>query len=435
MTPRRAALVAGVDNTVDLLLRLQAPAAPAAAAERPQLNLAIVLDRSGSMNGQPLDEAKNCARMIVDLLRTRDRAALVIYDYEADVLVPTTLMADKSTFHTAIASVHSRGSTNLHGGWLKGAELMAAVTQPNTITRVLLLSDGQANLGVTDPGIIAQQCAELAGAGVTTSTYGLGWNFNEDLMIRMANAGQGNSYYSRTAKDLIDPFAEEFDLLVALCTKHVYLHTAFPPHISMSVLNKFSQDRDGDYCMPNLAYEGESWAVIQLTVPRTHAGAGDGGLVDLGSVSISYVDLDGNRRKLAPVTISLPSLPPAAFGAVAEDAVVRRRIQELEAADIQDRAQRAAREDDWPEVRRLLQEARENAKDNEWLGEVAEKLEELADEADDTMFSKEASYASYRMRHRLASVVESESLAVPVAASYLRRKPEQGKARPPRRNR
>jgi Ca-activated chloride channel family protein len=431
ISPRRPALVSGFDNTVDILVRLQAPAPPPQASERSPLNLAIVLDRSGSMQGRPLDEAKRCAGMIVDRLGAKDRAALVIYDHDVDVLVPTVKMVNRTAFHAAVASVESRGWTNLHGGWLKGAELMAAVAHANAITRILLLSDGQANKGVTDLDIIAQQCAELAGVGVTTSTYGLGRNFNEDLMIRMANAGQGNSYYGETAEDLMDPFTEEFDLLAALCAKQVHLHLEIRRPVSVSVLNKFSSNQHGDYRMPDLAYDGESWAVLRLTVPKTHAGAGDGAPVELGSVAVSYVDIDGNLRKLAPVAISLPSLLPVAFGAVAEEPLVARRVQELEAANIQDRAQHAARNGDWPEVRRLLREARENAKDNEWLGKVADKLERLADDADQATFSKEALYASSKMRRRLTGVEESANPAAPPRATYLRRKSEQGKTQPP----
>jgi Ca-activated chloride channel homolog len=340
--------------------------------------------------------------------------------------VPTTQTSNKATFHTAITSIHSGGNTDLHGGWLKGAELMAAVAKDNVTTRILLLSDGQANAGVTDPGTIAQQCTELAGVGVTTSTYGLGRHFNEELMIRMANAGQGNSYYGETAEDLVEPFVEEFDLLAALCAKQIHLHADLPGPVSSSVLNRFSQNQDGSYRMPDLAYEGESWAVIRLTVPKAHTGAGDGSLIDLGSIAIRCQDLEGNPHRLPPVKVSLPSLLPVAFGAIVEDQLVTRRVRELEAANIQDRAQSAARRGDWAEVNRLLGEAKQNAKDNEWLGKVVEKLEELARQADEAMFSKEAMYASRKMRSRLAAMSEPASPSEP-SPSYLRRKSEQGK--------
>src|SRR5262249_23071242 len=187
----------------------------------------------------------------------------------------------------------------------------------------------------------------------------------------------------------------------------------------------------GEHRMPDLAYEGESWAVIRLTIPKTHAGAGDGGLIELGSVAVSYLDLDGKLLKIAPVKVSLASLLPAAYGAVVEDPLVTQRVQELEAANIQDRAQNAARNGDWPEVRRLLDEARKNAKDNEWLGKIVDKLETLAQVADEAMFSKEAMYSSRKMRSRLAAAQESGEIGY-ASASYLRRKPEQGKAGPPR---
>jgi Ca-activated chloride channel family protein len=427
ITPRRAALLSGFDNTVDLLMRLQAPAAPLSASERSPLNLAIVLDRSGSMSGQPLDEAKRCAGMIVDRLGTKDRAAVVVFDHHVAVVVPTTQTTNRIPFHTAIASIHSGGNTNLHGGWLKGAELVAGVAHTNAVTRILLVSDGQANEGVTDLDTIARQCAELAGSGVTTSTYGLGRNFNEELMIRMATAGHGNSYYGETAKDLMDSFVEEFDLLAALFAKQIHLHANLPQSILISVLNKFSRSQDGDFRMPDLAYGGESWAVVRLVVPKTHTGAGDGGHIDLGTIAIRYLDLDGNPQTLSPVRISLPSLLPVAFGAIVEDPLVAQRTQELEAADIQDRAQIAARKRDRSEVNRLLSEAAKNANGNEWLGKVVEKLEALARQVDQEKFSKEAMYASAKMRRRLAEISESSTEPSP---SYLRRKSEQGKAQP-----
>jgi Ca-activated chloride channel homolog len=180
-----------------------------------------------------------------------------------------------------------------------------------------------------------------------------------------------------------------------------------------------------------LAYEGESWAVIRLTVPCTHAGTGDGSLIELGAVAISYQDLGGNLQRPAPIVISLPSLLPDAFVAVAEDPLVRRRIQELDAANLQDRAQNAARSGHWARVRCLLVEARSNAGDNEWLGAVTNKLEGLAERADAGLFSKEATYASRRMRTRLARAYETP-LSADRGPSYVRRKAEQGKARPRR---
>ena len=426
LTPRRPALLSGFDNQLDVLVRLQAPAQPEGAHARSPLHLAIVIDRSGSMSGPPLEEAKRCARFMIDGLGPKDRASVVVYDNEVSTLIPSSEVVDKDRFHRAIRGVFSRGSTNLHGGWLKGAEQLSPHVRSDAISRVILLSDGLANTGLTDLGEITRQCAELARAGVTTSTYGLGEGFNEELMIQMARTGQGNPYYGRTAEDLMDPFQEEFDLLSALCAKEIRVSLSPSDGMTASVLNNYVQDGDGSYRLPGLAYEGEVWAVARVAVPESRAGNGDGtALTKVMTVSAGFQDIEGRSHEVKAESLELPSLSSPAWNAVAEDELVARRVAELEAARIQDEAYEAARCDDWEEVRRLLAEARENAKGNEWLGEVADKLQELAAVKDNVMFRKESRYSSAKMRLRLASV--NESAKVP-QRSYLRRKSEQGKA-------
>ena len=363
LTPRHPALLAGFDNDLDVLLRFQAPPQTDNARERSALNLAIVLDRSGSMSGEPLEEAKRCAHLVIDRLGPKDRAAIVIYDDQVEVLHRSTTVIDKERFHAAINRIEEGGMTNLHGGWLAGVEEVSRHLAQDTISRVILLSDGQANEGLTDPDAIGKQCAELAEAGVTTSTYGLGHHFNEELMIRMARDGQGNSYYGRTAKDLMDPFQEEFDLLSALYAKQIRLAISSADGTSVKLLNEFSKDADGAYQIPDLAYEGEAWAVLRVHIPKHLTGNGDGSsMIDILDGSISYQDIDGKAQKVSLGKLALPSLSAAAWNAITEDELVARRVGELEAASIQDRAQGAARRGDWKQVRHLLREARNNAK-------------------------------------------------------------------------
>ncbi len=434
LTPRHPALLSGFDNQLDILVRLQAPAQTTVSNERSPLNLAIVLDRSGSMSGQPLEEAKRCASFVIDRLSPKDRASVVVYDNEVSLLVPSSAVSDKERFHSAIRHVDSGGMTNLHGGWLKGVEQSSPHITTDTVSRVILLSDGQANEGLTDLDAIAHQCADLAEAGVSTSTYGLGNDFNEGLMIQMARAGQGNSYYGRTAEDLMDPFQEEFDLLSALFAKRVRLSLSPSNGMTANVLNRFSQDSSGSYSLPDLAYEGEAWAVVRVNVPKSLTGNGDElSTTRIIGISATFQDLDGTLHEIGSEALALPSLPASAWNSIVEDELVARRVSELEAANIQDQAQNAARRGDWQEVRRLLAEARKNAKDNEWLGEVADKLEALADQQDELMFSKEAMYSSHRMRSRLAMSEEANVLH-DAAPSYLRRKVEQGKRQIRRKN-
>jgi Ca-activated chloride channel family protein len=430
ITARRPALLAGHDNELDVLVRVQAPDAPAELPTRNPLHLALVIDRSGSMSGQPLDEAKRCAEFVLDGLQATDQLSVVVYDNQVQTLVPTTHLHDREGARRAIRAIHSGGSTDLHGGWLQGAGTLAPLTKDHVTSRVILLSDGCANHGLTDHDQIWAQCAELARAGVTTSTYGLGSGFNEELMIGMARHGQGSSYYGQTADDLMDPFREEFELLNALCARRPRLEIAPAAGVKAKMLNDYVADGDNAWLLPSLAFGGEAWAVVRLRVPsRLLADAGPDVALALCSFSLRYATLDGEPRAIQPMSLALPALPASAFGAIAEDELVARRADELEAAYLQTKARTAALRGDWDAVARSLKRAERIAAHNPWVAEALNELRELAARKDEVMFAKESAFTARKMSSRLAVRQELETpYGAPAPASYLRRKPSQGKA-------
>jgi len=430
IAPRRAALLDNADTMIEVLVSLRAPEAPLTQKARDPLNLAIVIDRSGSMAGPPLFEAKRCASFIVQSLGPDDRAAVVAFDDSAEVVAPGGRVGDRNALLQSIASIQSVGSTALHDGWLHGAEQAAHAVHSSGVSRVLLLTDGQANRGLTSVAEIAAHCGRLAEEGVTTSTYGLGRHFNEELLTEMARSGGGQSYYGETAEDLMDPFREEFDLMSALFARKVRLTVEPRDGVGWASINRNRIDGDGRLILADVSYAGEAWVVLRVRVPKDLAPAVIAGDVHVLTLHATYQGLDGEPRFTAPAHLRLPRVPAVAFAAVSEDEGVAVRAKELRAADLQEEARIAARARDWDGVDRALVMACAEAGDNEWVREGLSALEDIARMRDVERFSKEAHYKSAKMRNRLSDGDASSAYAVRrevMKPSYLRRKPREGK--------
>ncbi len=434
LTPMREALLEGHTNACLVLVRVKAPAAPTPAARSKALNLALVIDRSGSMSGRPLEEAKRCVSMIIDRLGPEDRAAVVTYDSVVETIVPSQLVTNPSVFHRALAAVGSRGMTALFGGWLAGAEQTALHADGDGISRVLLLSDGCANEGPDTLEQIAPHVATMAASGVSTSTCGLGNGFNEDLMMGMARAGQGQGYYGDTAEDLLDPFTAEFDLLRALCARKVRIALQTAPGVKAKVLNEYVQADDGRWLMPDLAFGAEGWALLSITVPAGLCGAG-AVLDQFLRVSITLDDCQTDTSLRLEQSLTLATLPAGAFSALAEDVRVKARAQELRAAELQLEAREAARRGRWDDVDRILRTAEKEAGSNPWVAEGLRALRVHAEARRVEEFAKESSYKAVKMSRRLTAVDEDASdYAATMETrmpSFLRRKVEEGKRMPP----
>lgn len=429
LTPRRAGLLAGQDNHLDVLVRIQAPDAPAGhAAERPPQAIALVIDRSGSMAGRPLAEARRCAEYVVDKLRPTDTVSLVQFDNRVQRLWPAVPIGDGVPLRAAIGTIQAGGNTHLHGGWREGAETLTDVAGTG-LKRVMLLSDGQANEGLTDAGAIAAQCANWAAHGVTTSTYGLGNNFHEELMVAMARAGGGNHYYGDTAEDLMDPFQQELELLGNLCLRDLRLSATVPDGVEVQMINELPSV-EGGWRLPDLAWGAEAWAVLRLTVP---AGAMPalGQLLSVLRVSVEGRNLEGEPAALERVGLAVPVMSAPAFDKLTDDELVSRRLVELAAAEALSRMRAAADQGDWVTVDRLLEEASRQFAGNEWVAAVLAAMKDIAESRSRERMMKESMYSSAKLRSRLSARNESVSFLVAEGSidvpTYLRRKPSQGK--------
>ncbi len=413
-------------------MRIDAPDAPAGhAARRPPQAIALVIDRSGSLAGRPLAEARRCAAHVVSKLRPSDSVSLVQFDNRVKRLRSAAPLGDGAALRTAIAGIREGGNTNLHGGWLEGAQTLASVPGSG-LKRVILLSDGQANEGLLDEPSIGQQCASWAAQGVTTSTYGLGNGFNEELMITMARAGGGNHYYGDSAEDLMDPFQQELELLGNLCLRDLRLSARAADGIAIEMVNDLPAAESG-WRLPDLAWGAQAWCVLRLKVPTTSLRP-VGERVEVLRVLVTAYSLDGADVRLERAGLALPVLAGAAHDALAPDEPVQRRLDELAAADALSRVRDAAACGDWGAVDRQLEEASRRFAGNDWVAAVLEAMRSIADTRSRERMMKEAMYSSGKLRFRLAVKDEDVRLSVEDGSaepSYLRRKAAQGKGGPP----
>jgi Ca-activated chloride channel family protein len=234
----------GDPRYVDFLIRADADRTPSE-QERPPLRLGLVIDRSGSMSGIKLKTAKLAALQVLERLDERDQVSLVVFDDRIDVLLPLTPVSAGlvSNVRRALAGVRSRGSTALHEGWLTGCHSIAedqAGPGSGRPSRVFLLTDGLANVGQTDPETIAFEAAQIyQRTGITTSTFGIGEDYDEGLLGPMAEAGSGQFHHLRHSHDILDTFTGELGALLQTAATNVTLELETGPEVEVDIVSGY----------------------------------------------------------------------------------------------------------------------------------------------------------------------------------------------------
>ena len=403
-------LAVETEHRVHCMLELQAPPAPQD-RPRPLFHLALVLDRSGSMAGRKLEVVRECAGFLVRRLAPTDELALIAYDDEVQLLAPLAPV-DQSALTRAIGRVHPGGQTNLSGGWLKGAEELRR-TRGEGPRKILLLTDGLANVGVTDPeALVAMARLTAEEQDVGTTTIGFGEDFDEDLLTAMAEAGRGNAHFAETPDAAPGIFAEELEGLLSLVAQNVSVEIRPSAEVQLlGILNDFShvpvpggvQIQLGD------AYGDEGRRVVfELHVPE---------LASLGVVEIAEVVLRSTTigREIAQHELRLPlvvNLVAADEAAASEaDREVTEEVIVLTSARAQKQARELADRGKFDEAHEVLSDAakelRRVAKDSAQAEELAaqagmlsESLEMMSPASYDLRARKRMSYQSWQSLQR-----------------------------------
>ncbi len=215
---------AGARSTRYVLLHATAPKQRTRKApKRPPVNVAFVLDRSGSMGGSKLALAKYAVERALTGLTAKDRFAVVTYDDRIETVVSSCLAtpANKTKALLRLQDIDARGSTHLHGGWTAGADALKQHATADGVNRCLLLTDGLANVGLTDPAQLAAFAADLRASGIGTSTFGVGQDFDETLLTSIADAGGGHFYFIERPEQIPDFMTSELGELLDTVAREV----------------------------------------------------------------------------------------------------------------------------------------------------------------------------------------------------------------------
>lgn len=235
ITAKLAQGVVAKDNPGKIYLRVGLEGgAVVRVGERPALNVAVVVDRSGSMQGAKIEQAKAAAAMALGRLGGRDTAALVTYNHEVQVMMPAMGMGDAAPVRQLVSQIMADGTTALYAGTEAGIKEVAKGLERKAVNRVVLLSDGLANVGPSSPTEVAALGIAAAKQGITISTIGLGLGFNEDLMTKLAGASDGNHAFVENADQLVAIFDKEFGDALSIVAREVQVEVDLAPGFKLA---------------------------------------------------------------------------------------------------------------------------------------------------------------------------------------------------------
>ncbi|MSU51102.1 MAG: VWA domain-containing protein [Opitutus sp.] len=262
---------------------------------RPPVNLAIVIDRSGSMAGDRIAKAREAALEAVRRLAPDDIVALVVFDTGVQTLVPAQRVGDGRRLERAICGIEVGGNTALHGGVTRGAaEVRRNMEDRRFINRVILLSDGLANVGPSSPDELARLGTTLGREGISVTTIGLGLGFNEDLMTRLAQRSDGNTYFVENSADLPRIFAAELGDVLNVVARRVVIEIEFPAGVRP--LNFVGRDgvirgQRAELTLNQLYGGQEKFALVEVEVSASRPGLE----LEIARARVSYEDAHNQR--------------------------------------------------------------------------------------------------------------------------------------------
>jgi len=274
------------------------------ASDRAPINVSLVLDKSGSMEGEKIQQLKEASKLAIDLLNPHDSISLVTYDDQAHVVFAASKLNNKNQLTSAINEIKADGSTALYDGVKSGGNQVEKLLQKDKVNRVLLISDGLANVGPSSTDELARLGSFLREKNISVSTIGLGLDYNEDLMNTLAQKSDGNHAFVEKADQLADIFKKEFGDMLSVVAQNVTVKIVCSDGVRpVRVLGR-EADIKGQEITVNLnqIYSNqEKYIIAELEIPAKASGE----TAQIANVKVNYYSLKSKTNKTIAEGVSV----------------------------------------------------------------------------------------------------------------------------------
>lgn len=309
-------------------------------ANRAQLSSVLVIDRSGSMAGDKIDRARTAARHFVKRLQDGDQLAIVTYGTDVSVDMPLTRVDGQSRARALrlISEVEEGGGTNIDGALRAARRALENAGSVTGVSRVVLISDGRPTEGDRRIDRLARHATALRDAGATLSTIGIGLDYNDDLMERLATDGSGRYHYLRRGSELAAILDDELKHATAVVARALNLHLQKGSAYSIGAAPGVTLEARGNVTVlhvGDLAAGEERRVLVRLDPRAAKVFATEGAFIELGAPEVTYSPADGGSKRLLahradPFRVVVTHDATRSASSVSDD--VRIRVLEVESA-------------------------------------------------------------------------------------------------------
>ena len=377
--------------------------------ERLPLNICFVLDRSGSMAGQKLEYTKKAVSFAINHLEADDTVAVVTFDSEVDLLIPATRVENKDQLIARVKHLQPGGTTNLSGGLIEGADQVRKNRSEEQVNRVILLTDGLANQGITDPVRLVEMVKDIRSSGISLSTLGAGEDFDEDLLVALAEAGDGNFYFIASPDAIPSIFEKELKGLLSVTGQNPILNIKPAAGVKLNrVFGYEPQQTDQGvlFKLPDI-YNGETKTVIAELYVATASAA----MQPIADLNFRYFDVTAEFGKVSyDLSLMLEVTSDQAKIEGGFDLKVSKEVELFKAGQAREDALKRADHRDYKRARKILLDQADKLKemhastgDDELIAQ-SEVLKSEALQMEDELYSKayrkSAKQASYDLRKK-----------------------------------